>query len=255
MRTVLVALLLAACGGAQVKRTTPAPTAQELLDHLAGLPQRAPTLNARTKSDVRLGNDRVNVTVDILAEWGGKLRFQAHDPNESTAADLASDGKEYCFVDVHNNCAECGPATPERVARLIRIPLEPDQVVAVLMGSAPILRDATAAESWDPDGGHEVLTLTAGDATERVVLDGKDRRWDLLEAEARVGGKSLWKIRHKDFHDVKTASGAVVRAPGASLFEQGSETVRILWRDQGIGAPLPPASFQLTPPPGLRACR
>jgi len=43
-------------------------------------------------------------------------------------ATLASDGKTYCFMDVNANCGECGPATPNSVASLIRIPLEPDQV-------------------------------------------------------------------------------------------------------------------------------
>jgi outer membrane lipoprotein-sorting protein len=247
-------LLVAACGGAQVQRRYPAPAAKELLDHVAAVRERAATLNARTKTDVRLGDERVNVTVEMLAAWGGKLRFQAMDPNSAMAADLASDGKRYCFVDVHHNCSECGPATPERVARLVRIPLEPDQVVAVLMGSAPLLPDAQAKESWDPDGGHEILTLAAGDTTERLVLDGRDKRWDVLEAEARRGDKLLWRIRHKDFHDVKTAGGATARVPGASLFEQGGDTVRILWREQKLGEPLDESKFQLTPQAGLRAC-
>src|SRR5205814_2396696 len=109
---ILLLAFVAACGGAQVQRTTPAPSVQELLDHVAGLAQRATTLNAETKSDVRLGNNRVNVKVDILTAWGGKLRLQAYDPNDAMAADLASDGQTYCFVDVHNHRSECGPATP-----------------------------------------------------------------------------------------------------------------------------------------------
>ena len=229
------------------------PTAA-LLDHLRSLPKRATTLNAETKTDVRLGNDRANVTVLMLAASGGKLRFQAHDPNDATAADLASNGQTYCMIDVHSNCGGCGPATPENVARLVRIPLEPDEIVTVLLGGAPVL-DGDAANEWDSNGGHEVLTIRAGDRTERIVLDGKDQRWDVLEAEMTAGGKTAWSLRNKDFHEVTAADGQKVRLPGASLFEQGGDTVRILWRDQKVGVPLDDDKFVLELPAGLPACR
>src|SRR4029078_3789012 len=101
------------------------------------------------------------VTVMMLAAWGGKLRFQALDPNSAMAADLASDGRRYCFLEVHAGCSECGVATPEAVGRLVRIPLEPDQVVAVLLGSTPVL-EGEAKLAWDASNGTEVLTLTSG---------------------------------------------------------------------------------------------
>jgi hypothetical protein len=245
----LSALLLAACPGAKVVRPYPEPQAQAILDHLAGLPERATSLNADTKTDVRLGKDRVNVRVMMLARWGGKLRFQALDPNDSMAADLASDGSRYCLIDVHQKCAECGEATPENVARLVRIPLEPDQVVAVLLGSTPVIAGQATVE-WDPSGGHEIVSIAGSGQTQRIVLDGRERRWDVLESELKEGGKTRWKIRHKDF---RTAGN--VRVPGASLFEEGGDTVRITWNDQRIGEPLGDEKFQLEPQPGLPACR
>src|SRR5262249_8134230 len=193
---------------------------------------------------------RVNLKVYMLAAWGGKLRFQAMSPNESTAADLASDGKTYCFMDVNANCGECGPATPNSVASLIRIPLHPDQVVAVLLGSAPVL-DGTATLAWKDDGGREVLSLAKDGWTEQIELDGTDRRWDVLAAELKgPDGKVAWTLQHKDFHDV-----GGVRLPGASLFEQEGDTVRILWKDQSVGAAIPAAKFHFTPPAGLPVCQ
>jgi outer membrane lipoprotein-sorting protein len=246
-------VLLAGCPGAQVKRGHPEPDPAEIVAHLTSLRERASTLNADTKTDVRLGSERVNVTVMILAAWGGKLRFQALDPNSAMAADLASDGDRYCFLDVHAQCAECGEATPESVARLVRIPLEPDQVVEVLLGSTPVL-DGTARLGWDAANGREILDLERHPYTQHIVLDGRERRWDVLESELLEDGKSLWKIRHKDFHEVKTADGKTARVPGASLFEQGGDTVRIAWKDQRIGEPLDDAKFRMTPPAGLPPC-
>lgn len=247
-------IALGGCPSAHLPRPYPAPAPPDLVAHLAGVRERATSLNADTKTDVRLGKERVNVTVMMLAAWGGRLRFQALDPNSAMAADLASDGTSYCFLDVHAGCSECGAASAETVARLVRIPLEPEQVVAILLGSAPLLDGAETTVAWDPDGGHEVVTQQQGAETRRFVLDGRDRRWDLLSAEARAGGKALWSIRHKDFHDVKTKDGKTVRMPGASLFEQGGDTVRISWKDQIVGEPVDDEKFHLTPPAGLPQC-
>jgi hypothetical protein len=248
-----LACCLGACPSAKIVRPYPEPPAADVLDHLAKLRERATSLNANTKTDVRLGKDRVNVTVMMLAAWGGKLRFQAQDPNQAMAADLASDGSRYCFIDVHAGCAECGEATPENVARLVRIPLEPDQVVAVLLGSTPVI-EGNATVTWEPAGGHEVVSIDGGGQTQRIVLDGRERRWDVLESELKEGGKTRWKIRHKDFRPAKRPDGQAVRVPGASLFEEGGDTVRITWIDQRIGEPVSDAQFQLTPQPGLPEC-
>jgi hypothetical protein len=252
---VAVVALAAACGGGQRPRPYPAPDAKTAVDWVAGLRDRAASLNAETRTDFRLEKDRVNLTVLMLAAWGGKLRFQAQDPNSSMAADLASDGKRYCFIDVHQNCAECGTATPENVARMIRIPLDPDDVVAVLLGGAPVLAGTNAAVAWDADAGDEVLTLSGPAATETIRLDGANHRWDVLEAEVKsADGQLLWRLRHKDFHDVTTTDGKPLRLPGASLFEQGGDSVRIQWHDQKVGESLNDSKFRITTPPGLPAC-
>ena len=95
MKRAWLLVLCAACAGARVQRPYPPPEAAELVRHVAGIRERAKSLRAETRSDFRLGKDRVNLTVFMLAAWGGKLRFQAMNPNNSTAADLASDGKKY----------------------------------------------------------------------------------------------------------------------------------------------------------------
>jgi hypothetical protein len=231
------------------------PAADTLSAHIQSIRTHAASLNADTRTDVRLGTDRANVTVLMLAAWGGRLRFQAHDPNEATAADLASDGKTYCMMDMHANCGECGPATAENVARLVRIPLEPDDVVAVLLGGAPLLAGATASVDWDAEHGRELLILRRGDLVEKIALDGTEQRWDVNAARLEKNGETLWALHHKDFHDVKTQDGGTVRLPGASLFEQGGDTVRIQWRQQRVGPPPDDASFRLNVPAGLPACQ
>jgi hypothetical protein len=244
-------------------RPYPDPTADEILAHLRTLPERVPNLRADSVSDVRIGKERAKLSVNIAAAWGGKLRFQAHAPNDATVADLAADGQTYCFIDSQHDCGGCGPATPENVGRLIRIEMPPDDVVAVLMGSTPVLDHATATVRWDTETAREILELKAGELTQRIELDGREHRWDVLDSVARgPGGKLLWRIQHKEFHAVGEApseGATAVRLPGKSLFEQvvGGRTDDALidWRTQEIGVELHPSTFSLTVPDGLPACR
>jgi hypothetical protein len=251
--TALVALT--GCPHKAIVRPYPAPPAADVVGQVTRRGEIASSLKAETKTDVRMGKERANVTVYILAAPGGKLRFQALNPNDSLAADLASDGARFCFLDTRANCGDCGPATPENVARLIRIPLQPDEVVTVLMGGAPLLPDPTPEVTWDDEDGREILALEADGWKQKVILDGKDKRWDLLLAELHdPKGKLAWRVRHKDFRAVKTKSGETVRLPAASLFEQAGDTVKIEWREQSIGETLDAGKFQIELQEGLPAC-
>ena len=253
MRAALVVLGVAACGGAHVKRGYPEPRAEEIQAWLTGVRQRVSSLNAVTRSDVRIGKQRAKVEVDILAAWGGKLRFMAMQPQGGMAADLASDGVGYCFLDANrspNGCGDCGPATPANVGRIVRIVMPPDDVVTFLLGSTPLIAGATAKVSWEEDGGHEVLTLVSADRVQRVVLDGVQHRWDVLESELKDRqGNLVWRVRHKDYHPV-----GGVRMPGKSFFEQPSDNVLIEWKEQKLNEPLRPEQFKLALPPGLPPC-
>lgn len=248
---VVGALALAGCPHPNVPRGYPEPKAAEIIGYLQAVRTRVPTLRAETRTDVRLGKDRANVTVLMMGTWGGKLRFQALNPNESMAADLGSDGTNFCFIDVHHDCHACGPATPENVGQLVRIVMPPDDVVTFLAGGAPLIAHDKATVRYDDDDGHELLELTSATHTQKIVLDAKDHRWDVLEAEVKTtDGKLVWKFRHKEFHAVGS-----VRLPGKSLFEQPGESVLIDWKKQEVGVEIDqPRSWTLDIPPGLELC-
>jgi hypothetical protein len=195
------------------------------------------------------------VTVNILGAWGGKLRFQAESPNSSMAADLASDGTSYCLLDAINNCGGCGPATAEGVGQLLGIVLDPDDIVAILFGSTPLI-EGKQTVTWDSSNGWEIINVTTANGfKQRLALDGAGKTWDVRESEVTgPDGKSVFKIRHKEFHVVKTADGRNVRVPGASLLEQRGESAKIDWRKQEIDVELPEAAFTIEVPEGLPRC-
>ena len=152
---------------------------------------------------------------------------------------------------MHQDCHACGPATPENVGQLVRIVMPPDDVVAFLAGGSPVIVHDRAAVTWDADDAHEVLTLTSATHVQTIVLDGKDHRWDVLEAEVKTtAGKLVWRARHKEFHAV-----GATRLPGKSLFEQPGESVLIDWKKQEVGVAVDvPRSWTIDVPPGLRRC-
>jgi hypothetical protein len=255
--TTVAVILLGGCPAKRIPRPYPDPGADAVIAHLTSLRTRVHTLRAETLSDARIGKERANVTVNILAAWGGKLRYQAMNPGEvSMAADLASDGSDFCFIDANNNCGECGPATAENVGRLIQVVMPPDDVVAMMLGGAPVMAGGTASLSWDESAGHEILTLTRPDGwRETIVLDGRERRWDVLDAELEdPEGKQVWRIRHKGFHVVDGRDGAKLRLPGRSYFEQPGNDVLIRWKSQELDVELGDDKFRIDLPDGIPAC-
>jgi hypothetical protein len=251
---VLPLLVCCACPSS-IKRSYPPPQPATLVDHVKKLETAANSLRADTRADVWLGNERANVTVNILAARPAKLRFQAENPNNSMAADLASDGSTYCFLNANDNCGECGPATPESVGRLLGIVLEPDDIVTVLLGGTPLI-EGDATVGWDSSNGFEIVTIRRDDGwTQRIALDGRGRAWDVRESIVkRPDGTTLFQIRHKDFHEVARSDGTRIRMPGASLFEQGKESAKIDWRKQEVDLEVKDAAFSIEVPAGLPRC-
>jgi outer membrane lipoprotein-sorting protein len=254
---IVLLFAVAACSAcpSSFKRSYPPEPPANMVAHVRNTQQEIKNLRADTKADVWIGSDRANVTVNILAAWGGKLRFQAENPNNSMAADLASDGSTYCFLDANSNCGGCGPATAEGVGQLLGIVLEPDDIVAILFGSTPVI-EGKEEVTWDSSNGWERITITGANGyVQHLALDGAGKSWDVRESEI-IGPekKSVFKIRNKEFHVVKTADGRSVRVPGASLLEQRGQSAKIVWRKQELNLELQPDVFTIQVPEGLPEC-
>jgi outer membrane lipoprotein-sorting protein len=197
------AVMLCGCPKPAV-RPYPPPTGEELLAALRGRDEHLKTLRATAKVDhFANGGERVRIKVNILVARGGKLRFEADSPLGGALATLTSDGSQFSLLDVRNNRFMTGPAKACNVARLIRLAIPPEDVVAVLMGGAP-LAGKIKSVGWDPNnGGREVLTLALPDGGEETIkLDATEKRWDVMRAERRdAAGKVLWRVTNEGFKD------------------------------------------------------
>ena len=119
---------------------------------LAARQQAVAGMSARVRATSWLGGERVRATVNMLVERDGHLRFEAEVSLQGTVATLATDGATFALLDARKNELSRGPACPANVASLIRIPLAPAEVAAILLGDAR-LPEAANVEARRSSGG------------------------------------------------------------------------------------------------------
>ncbi len=250
---LLGALASASCVHAPpVTRPYAAPTADELAALLAARATAIHSLNARARATSWLGGERVRATVLMLVERDGHLRFEAEVSLQGTVATLATDGRTFAMLDARKNELSRGPACPANVASVVRIPLAPVDIAAIVLGDAlrPPGAAVTPTVAWDATRGADVLELVAPAETLHVFFARHGAAVDVVGAEALAGGKPLWRTSYEDFEGAGAARLATtVRfAEGAGSYDDG---VEIKLKDHELGAAAPRAAFELPVPPGV----
>jgi hypothetical protein len=244
-----------------VTRSYPEPSTEEILAHLADVQRHARSFQAESVMDYWVGDKRIKATVLLMGRKGARVRINALNPTgDNVAADLACDGIGFEYIDYNNNCQLSGLCTKRSIAELLRISLEPDDFLLMVMGTAPVIADAQGTVTWDERHGREIVELVAPDNrfTQTIVLDGRDRTWDVLSSEVRdVRGNVLWRLRNKGFEALRTQDGRTFRVPEKSQLEQPQDKADLLvqWKKRVFNLDIETAKFDMEIPPGLPSCR
>lgn len=240
-------------------RTEPAPAATALLEALRRRQSALHSIELETRTTSWLGGERARATVLMMVERAGRLRFEAEVPVQGAVASLAVRGQEFVFLDFQRHVFSQGPACPANVARLIPIPLLPDEIAAILLGDAPLGERAQAGEvQWDAQKQADVLVVdrpAAGAAAARLWITMRKSKagYDVLGVEGQSPGarpESRWRVSYEDF---TTAEGfplpRLIRfaEPGKS-FDDGVE-IKVKER-LGLNRPLRDELFTIAQPPG-----
>ena len=156
----------------------------------------------------------------------------------------------FSLLDARKNELSRGPACPANVASLIRIPLSPGDIAAVLLGDVRAPDAPVAVVDWDPSRGADVLALRERDGGALLLyFHGPTHE---LVAAVRTGadGSRLWQTAYDTW---ETVGG--VRLPGRIRFAEHNESfddgVDLLFKDRTLNQPPPPGAFTLAPPPGV----
>jgi hypothetical protein len=254
--SALVAFLLAAgCAGTlKATRSYPAPTADELLQAVRDRQAKLHGMNVETRATSWLGGERVRGTVQMLVERGGQLRFEAEVALQGTLALLTVDHEQFAFIDHQKHLFRRGAACPGNVAELVRIPLAPAEVAAILLGDVLLPADGKASVDWDSGHAADVLGVET-QAGMRLWLglrrpNTQLAAWDVvfLEGQDRTRPQR-WRVSYEDFErSTGIALPRLIRfaEPGQS-FDDG---VEIKIRERTLNQGFPPGAFTLEPPPG-----
>ena len=254
---VLVAVSIAAleacsCAHAPPKnRPYPAPASDALIAALTARQNALQGMNARVRATSWLGGERIRATVNMLVLRDGHLRFEAEVSLQGTVATLATDGATFALYDARRNELNRGPACPANVASLIRIPLMPADVAAVLLGDARLpgtIPEGGLTVAWDPSRGADALAIRDKDGGDLQLFFRADRT---LIAVVRTApdGVRLWQAAYSEFETVGGfAIPKLIRfAERTGSFEDG---VEIQFKDRTMNPTPPAGAFTLAPPPG-----
>jgi hypothetical protein len=248
------ALLGTACPHAPpVARPYPAPAPEALLGSLRARQAAVAGMSARVRATSWLGGERVRATVNMLVQRDGHLRFEAEVSLQGTVATLATDGAAFALLDARKNELSRGPACPANVASLIRIPLAPADVAAILLGDArlPDAGEGAPLVGWEPHLGADVLAVPARDGgTLQLFFKGAEARE--LVAATRTGpdGAPLWRTSYQDLETVngQRLPRTILFAERAASFDDG---VEIRFKDRSLAGTPPAAAFALEAPAGV----
>lgn len=109
---------------------------------------------------------RIQGKVFLFARLPSKLRVDLLSPFGSTLSVLTVNDGRFAMSDIRQDRYLEGPAEPCNIARLIRIPLPPEDVARVLLGHTPII-DGAAEVIWS-DKGYYRVTIRDGDRIQRL---------------------------------------------------------------------------------------
>jgi hypothetical protein len=259
MRLAIVSLLLlAGCpsGGGNFKPPAKLPTAEEVIAKLAATRDARKAFRAESVMDYWLGGQRVKGTVLVMGTSQRQVRFNAISPQEDVLADMACDGQDFALVNMQKNCQLTGPCNKQSIATFLRVELEPEDVLHLALGTVPVPPQSTGTVKWDSNKGHEIVELTSPEGKQKITIDAREGRSDVLSSELTRDGKVVWSVENQDFREVKDEAGGTHRLPAKTRFKSPQKDADLLveWKERTVNPTLDPAKFKISIPAGLGTC-
>ncbi|MGM0579024.1 MAG: DUF4292 domain-containing protein [Myxococcota bacterium] len=184
----------------------------------------------------------------ILARRPASLHFSALSPTDDLVAFLASDGERFTSFERGADVCHVGRSCPENVGRLLPIVMEGREVVSVLTGGAPVIRNFHQDMEWDARAGAYRLELEGEDgwiqhlwvehgtgAVKRTVL--------------RKGGEKRMELAFEDFAEV---DGHVLPRTLRFRMKRGDVDLKLVYRDVDLNRDLEDDAFSIPCPDGTR---
>ncbi|PIE19873.1 MAG: hypothetical protein CSA65_00675 [Proteobacteria bacterium] len=256
-RLALATLASTFLGGARcasVSRPYAAPTAAQVEAAVRKRGAAVRALRAEARMSYVTKQGKVKATVRMMAAAGGKLRFDVVSPFDTPLATLVTSEGSFALVDSQKSRHFHGPATPCNIGRLLRVQLQPKDVLTILGGSTPLIAHTSRSLRWDDRAGVEELTLVGrGGVKQTVRLDGRDKRWRLISSRiSDAKGKLLLALTAADYETQKALA-----LPTRIKVSQPSQKAELEldFKKQELNITLPSVAFERPAAGGLPSQR
>lgn len=226
----------------------PLPAPAEALAPLQQLAKTRRDLRAEGRLTYFGEAGRVRLKAVIVAERPGRFRFETISPLEQPIDVMTCDGSELALLSKEK--LRVGPATPENIARLVPLPLAPEEVVDVLLGGVPTSeRFHPVGIAWADDQERWVLSVVGIDGERGRLTIDPERRVVVEMVLLDDADAPRLTVRFDDYQDVRGAPlphAIQVRARRPEL------EVEIRLKEVDVNVELARALFRIEPPPGIR---
>ena len=212
--------------------------ARRAIDLLVARWHAVTDLRALADISVDRGGQRQQLNGVLLAKAPGSVRFEALSPFGQPIVIAVVHGGQLTAFSALTNEALVGQATAESTARLLGLPFEPHDLVALVSGYAVPPHDLRRAEIMAPDGLGPSISLVGAVHEQRIWMDFQTGVVRQLQI---VGGRAAATVTYQRDDEGKL-TGFDVSA--AERYVSG--TVR--YRNMATGVGLASERFALTLP-------
>jgi len=228
-------LVASGCSKAQVV-AGPGPDAAALYAQAQAAHRIPQTLSADAKAFVEAPENGGRYALHLAVKRPASIRIEALTPLGDPAAVLVADQGKFALLDLRNNIFYRGPASPRNLSRLIPAPFTPEELVSVVTGAIPELRESKPQSARREGDGYLLVLAAPG------ILQEKIRR-------STERGDLLWEVA-LDEHD--NSSGAQLPRLIHLAAPRGKTKVDLRLRSLLTGKPPPQGAFLLGVPQGMQ---
>ncbi len=247
-RAVAAIFLAFVCSGCP-KRIDFGPTGQvtdagELLQLVGAAQAQAVTVVGDGKLRVESPREKGSVSVYVAASRPGLLRMELFDFFNRPIAVLVTDGARFGLLQFQENTFYQGPATPRNLSRFLPVALPSEELVSIMLGQVPFIPASRMALRFDREEGLYVLTLQAGEATQRLHIHPTFLR----VVRSDVEGVSAYDLEYDRFRE---REGLVFPEEVTLRSDAAQVLLRLRYTEISLNEGPDPTLFELIPPEGI----
>ena len=156
MRFVLqtvVLVFIAGCGGRQSQPADFNPDPSPFIQRIKERNEAIKSLTAELTVELWKGTDRLRFSQMVAVDSSQRLRIDALSPMGSPISTMVSDGGRLMLYAVSEKRFFIGESSPENLAQLLPVPLDPSELSMLLRGAIPLMDADESLVEWDPDAG------------------------------------------------------------------------------------------------------